>query len=231
MSIPRRVVAQSAVLILLLAFTASSACAAEQAPAITARVERVDDGDTLRVVMNGESVRVRIFAIDAPELDQPYGRESLSEARRLLANQTVTMTMRDVDQYGRLVASLAVDGRDVGRDLVSMGAAWNYTQFSRNVALADVEDVARAARRGLWALPNPVAPWRFRRAGRAGAPGGVVSPTPPQVVGGAFHGNVSSKVFHARECPQFACVNCTTGFESVAAAEAAGYRAHAACVR
>lgn len=217
-----------AVLPLLLA----GACvAAQQTTAVTARVERVDDGDTLRVVMNGQQVRVRIFGIDAPELNQPYGREALEEARRLLANRTVTLVQEDVDPYGRVVASLAVDGHDVGTDLVNNGAAWHFTQFSKSSTLAAAERNARAAGRGLWALPHPVAPWQFRGDERADGRGrGRASATSPAAAG-TFHGNVASKVFHAAGCEQFNCPNCRTGFNSSAEAVAAGYRPHATCVR
>lgn len=223
-----RVRATAAVFAILLGgLPSSGACAADQ-PAGTARVERVDDGDTLRIAWHGETVRVRLFAIDAPELDQPYGREALGEARRLLAGRTVTVVERDTDPYGRLVASLAIDGRDVGLDLVRAGAAWHFTQFSDDAALAAAQREARAARRGLWSQPAPVAPWRHRAAERASGQQ-TARPRPP--VAGAFHGNVSSKVFHASGCPQFECPNCTAGFASADAARRAGYRPHGACVR
>ncbi len=213
-------------LLLLLGLVPSSGACAAQSAVETAHVQRVDDGDTLRVQMDGRIVRVRIFAIDAPELDQPYGREALDEARRLLGGRMVTVTRRDTDPYGRLVASLAIDGRDVGRDLVAAGAAWHFTQFSDSRVLAAAEREARAERRGLWALADPVAPWRHRAEGRSNE----ASPGRPTVPGD-FHGNVSSRVFHAKGCPQFECPNCTAGFASADAARQAGYRPHGACVR
>jgi endonuclease YncB( thermonuclease family) len=226
----RRRAIRSFVFSTAVAAAAITACAAEQVPGVTAHVERVDDGDTIRVTMNGQQVRVRIFGVDAPELDQPFGRDSHQLARRLLDGRNVQVTARDTDPYGRLVASLSIEGRDVGLELVTQGAAWHFTQFSRSAALAAAEQEARAARRGLWALPDPVAPWMFRQAGREGGAGrSSASATPAR--GAAFHGNVSSKVFHARGCSQFECRNCTAGFDSAAAARAAGYRPHEECVR
>lgn len=218
------------VVAILLAIGAGVACA-DQAPA-TARVERVDDGDTLRVVMNGRPVRVRIFGIDAPELDQPYGRQALDEARRLLANRTVAVVARDTDPYGRLVASLSVDGRDVGTELVRAGAAWHFAQFSDSATLAEAERDARTAGRGLWAGAIPTPPWEYRGDQRAGGlRRSAGAPTPRGPAAGDYHGNVSSRVFHARGCQQFDCASCTAGFTSAADARAAGYRPHGACVR
>lgn len=43
----------------------------------TCTVASVHDGDTLRATCDGERLQVRLYCIDAPELDQaPWGRES-----------------------------------------------------------------------------------------------------------------------------------------------------------
>jgi endonuclease YncB( thermonuclease family) len=208
-------------------FLAAPACAAG-AQQFTGRVLAVEDGDTVRVQRGQGDVRVRIFGIDAPEAAQPFGPEAREMARRLLLDRTVVVAMRDVDQYGRLVAALSVDGRDIGTELIASGAAWNYAQFSQDDRFATLESRARDARRGLWALPNPTPPWLFRSAARgSGAgPGGARGSAT-----GALHGNVASRVFHAPGCDNYDCANCTASFESPAAAVAAGYRPHRECVR
>jgi endonuclease YncB( thermonuclease family) len=211
----------------LLLFCAAPACAAD-AQQFTGRVMAVEDGDTVRVQRGQGDVRVRIFGIDAPEATQPYGPEAREQARRLLLDRTVVVSMKDIDQYGRLVAALSVDGRDAGTELISSGAAWNYAQFSQDDRFAALESGARDARRGLWALPDPTPPWLFRSAARGRGAGPVGSPGSAT---GALHGNVTSRVFHAPGCESYDCANCTVRFESQAAAVAAGYRPHRACVR
>ncbi|ODS59630.1 MAG: hypothetical protein ABS36_01525 [Acidobacteria bacterium SCN 69-37] len=197
----------------------------DAAGVVTGRVVTVDDGDTMRVRVGREKWRVRLFGVDAPEASQPYGREARDAARRLLLDRTVEVVRHDVDQYGRVVADLRVDGRGAGADLVAAGAAWQYDQFSRDAHIARLEAEARAARRGLWAASDPTPPWQFRAAargaGRAGAPAAA----------GPFHGNTASHVFHAAGCEDYECNRCTAVFETVAAARAAGYRPHATCVR
>jgi len=49
--------------------------------------------------------------------------------------------------------------------------------------------------------------------------------------GGAYHGNVASKVYHAPSCRDYQCPNCTTSFVTKDDASKAGYRPHNACVR
>ncbi len=195
-----------------------------------ARVVGVDDGDTVRVLRGQGDVRIRIFGIDAPEATQPFGPEARELARRLLLDQTVVVSMKSVDQYGRLVAALVLNGRDVGAELIAAGAAWNYAQFSQDDRLATLEAGARRARRGMWALGHPQAPWLYRAAARAGGSGSATSSGAPTATG-LFHGNQRSRVFHAPGCQQYDCANCTVPFESAVAAAAAGYRAHTVCVR
>ena len=62
-----------------------------------------------------------------------------------------------------------VNGGDVNIEQVRRGMAWHYKAYEREQAPAQrkeyaaVEDAAKAAGIGLWALPNPVPPWEFRR--------------------------------------------------------------------
>lgn len=228
---PRRV---TAVAVLLAALVAVPAGAFGPLQQFSGRVVQVDDGDTVRVLKGRESTRVRIFGIDAPEKDQPYGAEARELTARLLLNQTVSVTMRDIDTYGRLVASLAVGGRDIGMQLVQAGAAWNYAAFSRDASLAEAERQARAAGLGLWAFARPVAPWDFRSDDRTAsgiAVAAVPAPVARAVSSGAFHGNRNSKVFHGPGCQHYDCANCVVMFSSRASATAAGFRAHSTCVR
>ncbi|MEO8593049.1 MAG: thermonuclease family protein [Candidatus Solibacter sp.] len=48
---------------------------------------------------------------------------------------------------------------------VRAGFAWWYQQYARRETVPrDLENEARAAKRGLWADPTPVPPWEWRRA-------------------------------------------------------------------
>lgn len=217
-----------AVVSLLAVLVASAAACAADEQQFTARVLAVEDGDTVRVRRGLGDVRIRIFGIDAPEATQPYGTEARDAARRLLQDRTAVVVLKDVDQYGRLVAALSVDGRDIGTELIAAGAAWNYAQFSQDERFASLESDARDGKRGLWALPGPVPPWVFRSAARGRGAGRAEAGGPAT---GAFHGNGTSRVFHAPGCESYTCANCTVMFETAAAAVAAGYRPHAACAR
>jgi len=188
------------------------------------RVLDVTDGDTVIVARGRGQVTVRLFGIDAPENNQPYGREASAMLSRLVLGRVIDVDMKDVDIHGRLVAVTSLEGADVGELLVRAGAAWHYLEYSNSPALAAAEREARSAKRGLWAAASTQAPWSFRS-----------NTTPPVAllppVEGAYHGNRDSKVLHAPGCQHYNCKNCTVPFATVALAKAAGYRPHEQCVK
>ncbi len=128
----------------------------------------VTDGDTIAVLWGRLSMRIRLYGIDAPERNQPYYARARQLAAELAFRKTVTVRVRDVDSYGRLVAEVVLpDGRILNRELVAAGLAWWYRQYAPDDRqLAELEAQARAARRGLWSLPAPVAPWDWRASKR-----------------------------------------------------------------
>jgi endonuclease YncB( thermonuclease family) len=129
---------------------------------------RVTDGDTLRVKVQGVAMDFRLSQIDAPEKDQPYGNEARTSLLRLVEGQQLVLVPIDTDRYGRTVADVWVGSRLVNRELVKNGSAWFYDEFSRDASLYELEQQARSAKRGLWALPTAqrIEPWRWRREKR-----------------------------------------------------------------
>lgn len=90
------------------------------------------DGDTIRIESRSIE-RVRIFNIDAPELDGKCGYEndlafnSKSRLAEILQGQRVQIQRQGEDRYGRTLAALSVNGRDVGDQLVREGLARTWS--------------------------------------------------------------------------------------------------------
>jgi endonuclease YncB( thermonuclease family) len=132
----------------------------------TGRVVGIGDGDSITVLKDGRTqINVRLDGIDSPELGQAFGRQSKRFTGDLLVGHTVDVEPKTLDQYGRTVARVRLDGRDASVEIVRAGFAWQYLKYSSDPVLAAAEASARAGRRGLWAQDRPVPPWEFR-AGR-----------------------------------------------------------------
>jgi endonuclease YncB( thermonuclease family) len=130
----------------------------------------VKDGDTFVVKIQGYAMDFRLAGIDAPEMDQPFGAKAREELVALIGKQQCVLVPFDTDRYGRTVAYLWIKDTYVNREMVKRGAAWFYDEFAADNSLYDVENAARDAKRGLWALPlkQRVEPWEWRRERREG---------------------------------------------------------------
>lgn len=138
---------------------------------LTGVCEKVMDGDTIRVNINGREEKVRFYGIDTPESKQAYGRAARQFTAERIHGKTVTIYSLGREHYGRLLGVVEVDGQDLNLELVKAGYAWHYKQYSDSAELAAAEEEARKTKRGLWCEPNPQAPWDWRKAKRAGKTG------------------------------------------------------------
>lgn len=132
------------------------------------RVVRVVDGDSLVVQLASGPIEVRLHAADAPEYDQPGGREAQRAlSSRLTRGTTVTLEPVSQDHYERMVAVVRLGEENVDAWLVRQGHAWAYRRFASDRRYCEWEEEARSAGRGLWAGSRPlVAPWDWRRTRR-----------------------------------------------------------------
>jgi micrococcal nuclease len=133
-----------------------------------AQVERVVDGDTVVVNRGGQSVKVRLIGVDAPESVDPrkpverFARESAAFLRGLVEGKSVHLayepTGARVDRYGRTLAYLyrVDDGLFVNREIVAKGFGHAYTVYPFRYMddFRQAEREARARGLGLWG-PEP----------------------------------------------------------------------------
>lgn len=132
-------------------------------------VKSVHDGDSMRVQCPGSrgSVRLRMHQIDAPELEQAYGRQARAQLRSLCPTGTKAyIRVHGTDQYDRLLGDVRCGDKDVNREMVVSGAAWAYDRHLTDPSLLDAQTNARRQRRGLWAAGNAEPPWEWRRQQR-----------------------------------------------------------------
>lgn len=134
---------------------------------VSARVISIHDGDSLTVLIDHRSVRVRLADIDAPELRQPFGTRSRLSLSEVCFGKSAALDVRSLDRYGRTLAQVTCAGTDANAEQVRRGFAWIFTRYARRDSpLHTLQSEARTAHRGLWIDPSPIPPWDWRRIDR-----------------------------------------------------------------
>jgi endonuclease YncB( thermonuclease family) len=184
---------------------------------VLAKVVGVTDGDTVSVLADATAYRIRLDGIDAPESNQPFGQRSRQVLADKIFGKTVEVISRGQDRYGRTLGIIRQDGTIVNAAMVAEGWAWHYKQYSDSKVLAAAEDKARAGALGLWAHPDPVPPWEFRKTpkpealsetavdtGDAPAPEPGDAPAPTAQSEAKYWLTTSSGIRHNLSCRHYA---------------------------
>ena len=131
-------------------------------PGQLAHVQRVVDGDTVKIEQAGEIVTVRLEHIDAPERKQEGGQMATWALAHMIEGKDVTIVGGKKDRYGRLIGTIYVGEINVNRAMVAQGQAWWYARYSKDKSYQQTEQAAREAHRGLWS-GEAVEPWVWRK--------------------------------------------------------------------
>jgi endonuclease YncB( thermonuclease family) len=154
----------------LLCLVVTLVCLAADSPAkdvLEGRVVAVQDGDTLTLLVDSKTVKVRLAGIDTPERGQPWAKRAHQALSDRVFRKEVRVNAVTIDRYGRTVGEVYADNVCVGCELVREGHAWVYRRYNEDPVLLELEQDAREARRGLWGLPESerVPPWEWRHGG------------------------------------------------------------------
>lgn len=127
-------------------------------------------GDILVIQTNdNRNIELRLYGIDCPENDQPFGEaaQSLVHALVVESGNPITVLTERRDSTGQLLATIVLhDGTTLNDRLLLSGMAWvnpdNCISEQACQGLMDLENKARQGRRGLWSQDDPVPPWKWR---------------------------------------------------------------------
>lgn len=128
-------------------------------------IERVVDGDTFVVLIDGASKTVRLIGLDTPETVDPrkpvqcFGQEASNKAKELLSTQKVRLeadaSQGDFDKYGRLLRyAFLENGTLFNKWMIANGYGHEYTYnlpYKYQVEFKEAERLARENKLGLWA--------------------------------------------------------------------------------
>ncbi len=142
---------------------------------LSGEVVEIVDSDIIEMVTEEKKkYRIRLNGIDAPEMEQPFGPESLEGLRHLVGEKSVRVVTLGEDRSGQVIGNVYFRPENAAKSdpetlvnlaMVTNGFAWHYVRFAPdNKELAAAEESARTAKLGLWVVENPTAPWEWRKA-------------------------------------------------------------------
>ena len=129
---------------------------------MTGKCVKVIDGDTLVIECEKSRRTVEIDGIDAPELEQPWGKMVRTFVKDMVRGREVEIEIVESDA-DVVRARVWVDGADLSEILAGRGLAW-VPEDSDDTELLQLSAKAKGHPCGLWMDPDPVAPWDFREA-------------------------------------------------------------------
>jgi endonuclease YncB( thermonuclease family) len=133
------------------------------------KVIGVADGDTIKVLHNNKPVRIRLYGIDTPEKRQAFGNKAKKYTNAMVRGKTVAIDPVTKDRYGRTVAMVHINRKNLNESLVQQGFAWVYRKYCK-MSICDnwyqYEDQARTLKKGLWRDPHAIPPWQWRKEKR-----------------------------------------------------------------
>jgi endonuclease YncB( thermonuclease family) len=165
---------------------------------LTGEIVSITDGDTAKILVGKEQVTIRLEGIDAPESNQSFGKKSKEALAALIFGKTVEVKKTGEDRYGRSLGFIFVEDIDVNAQMIEDGWAWHFKKYNDEQRLAELEEEAKAEKRGLWADPNPLPPWEFR-ARKKTPETNTDSPATEK----KYWLNLSSNVRHNERCEHF----------------------------
>lgn len=120
------------------------------------KVERIVDGDT--IVLNNGSI-VRYVGITCPEENEPFDKESTEANRKLVEGKEIKLEYDNYkgDKFGRILAYVIVDGKNVSMELAKTGMAQvvvyqHKKPFIYQDKLLQAQDEAKKKKLGIWSL-------------------------------------------------------------------------------
>ena len=128
-------------------------------------VANVIDGDTIDLVINGKTERIRMIGLDTPETKDPrkpvqcFGQEASQRMRELVNGKNVYIeqdpTQGERDKYGRLLLYIFLDDRtNVAYKMIYDGYGHEYTYNTPHKYQNQFKNAQKDAennKRGLWA--------------------------------------------------------------------------------
>ena len=132
---------------------------------IIGKVVGVSDSDTITVLDNLDKgrFRIRLDKIDVPEKKQAFGAKAKQYLSTLIYGKQVKIRFKKIDNYGRILGIVYLDGKEINLQMVQDGLAWHYRHYDNTESYITAEQIARANKKGVWIEKDPINPYIFRK--------------------------------------------------------------------
>jgi endonuclease YncB( thermonuclease family) len=143
-------------------------CSSGSAATLQGKVTDVIDGESIAILSQTHTLKVKLIGVAAPEKDQAYAGVARQHLADLILNKFV-MVRYSALRDGYLVGQVWLTDMDVCAQMLRDGAAWykshegELSELDRQIYEAS-QTAARNERRGLWQEDSPQSPWDFRNA-------------------------------------------------------------------
>ncbi len=113
------------------------------------QVLEIVDGDTVKLA-NGQTLR--LLGINTPEKSMLFSEEATEFLKKLIQNRSVRIESHGVGKYGRTLAYIFLDDRNINREILAqgLGTLYYYGKDNHYVELKQAEEFARLNQKGLW---------------------------------------------------------------------------------
>jgi endonuclease YncB( thermonuclease family) len=134
---------------------------------IEGEVVGVGSGDTIAVLdNNNREYQIKLEGIDAPEMEQEFGREAQKNLFTLVFGKTVQVDLHTAAD-GTVVGKVMLGDQNLSLEQLKAGLAWHdktavLNQWEKEIYLHN-ETITKKDGYGLWAAANPLPPWAFRK--------------------------------------------------------------------
>lgn len=135
---------------------------------IKAEVKFVFDGDTFEIkpINSEETIRIRLYGVDAPERGQEYGgiAQYLMQEKLLKLKTPIDVRLMNSSHKDRQIAMVWINGKNLNLDLVKNGLAWKSLgdQDEYATSFIDAQIDAQVNKNGLWSRHKPEEPYKYR---------------------------------------------------------------------
>ena len=124
------------------------------------KLDKCIDGDTITVIINNKTQKVRFLAVDAPEIDkeEPYSYEAKEFTCNTIKSGNKLYLEYDknsdkLDKYDRILAWVWIDNTLVQKELVKNGyakMAYLYDEYKYTSELIEFESFAKENKLNIW---------------------------------------------------------------------------------